>query len=88
MNRWETLQRTPAPALAPAFGPLKGMRVLTTGGYLAMPRAAVMLGEFGAEVVYLELPGGGDNFRTFPPLSTTGTESGWAAPGRGCAGTS
>lgn len=72
MNRWETLQRTPAPALAPAFGPLKGMRVLTTGGYLAMPRAAVMLGEFGAEVVYLELPGGGDNFRTFSPFIDDG----------------
>ncbi len=67
-QRWETLERIPAPAMTPKFGPLTGMRVLTTGGYLALPRAAVMLGEFGAEVVYLELPGHGDNFRSFSPM--------------------
>lgn len=72
MSRWEELARVPAPALTPSFGPLNGMRVLTTGGYLAMPRAAVMLGEFGAEVIYLELPGSGDNFRTFSPFIDDG----------------
>ena len=72
MNKWESMEKIPAPALSPSFGPLNGMRVLTTGSYLAMPRAAVMLGEFGAEVVYLELPGGGDNFRTFSPFIDDG----------------
>ena len=83
MSRWETLEKVPAPALTPSFGPLNGMRVLTTGGYLAMPRAAVMLGEFGAEVVYLELPGHGDNFRSFSPMiedeNGKKVSSAWAA---------
>jgi len=83
VKHWEIIDKLAAPAISPAFGPLSGMRVLTTGGYLAMPRAAVMLGEFGAEVVYLELPGTGDNFRSFAPMiqddSGKKVSSAWAA---------
>lgn len=83
MERWNEMKKVPAPALSPSFGPLKGMRVLTTGGYLALPRTAVMLGEFGAEVIYLELPGKGDNFRSFSPFIDDGNgkkvSSAWAA---------
>ncbi|HOV80248.1 MAG TPA: CoA transferase [Bacillota bacterium] len=68
MKKWQDVQRVPAPAIIPTFGPLSGMRVLTTGGHLAMPYAASMLAEFGAEVLYIERPGMGDPYRLFSPF--------------------
>lgn len=50
------------------FGPFAGMRVLGTGSLIAMPFAASMLAEFGAEVIQIERPGMGDHFRSFPPV--------------------
>jgi crotonobetainyl-CoA:carnitine CoA-transferase CaiB-like acyl-CoA transferase len=70
MKKWEDAKKIPAPAIAPTFGPLSGMRVLTTGGHLAMPYAATMMADFGAEVFYIERPGGGDPYRLFSPFLT------------------
>ncbi len=56
MNRWEQIERKPAPIFAPAFGPLSGMRVLLSGTVVAAPFTATMLGDFGAEVIALERP--------------------------------
>lgn len=56
--------------LIPEFGPLAGMRVIGTGSLIAMPFAASMLAEFGAEVIQIERPGVGDHFRSFPPVRT------------------
>lgn len=67
MKKWEDVKRVPAPALIPSFGPLSGVRVLTTGGHLAMPFAATMLADFGAEICYIERPGIGDAYRVFGP---------------------
>ncbi len=47
-------------------GPLKGLRVLDIATIVAAPSAAAMLGDYGAEVVKLELPIG-DGARGFPP---------------------
>lgn len=54
--------------LIPEFGPFAGMRVIGTGSLIAMPFAASMLAEFGAEVIQIERPGEGDHFRAFPPV--------------------
>ena len=54
--------------LIPEFGPFAGMRVIGTGSLIAMPFAASMLAEFGAEVIQIERPGSGDHFRAFPPV--------------------
>ena len=57
--------------LIPEFGPFAGLRVLGTGSLIAMPFAASMLAEFGAQVIQIERPGTGDNFRLFGPVAET-----------------
>ncbi len=45
--------------------PLTGIRVIDVGNFLAGPYAAAMMGEFGAEVLKVEHPIGGDPMRRF-----------------------
>ncbi len=55
-----------APSGAPTGpAPLQGVRVIDVGNFLAGPYAATMLGEFGAEVIKVEHPDGGDPMRRF-----------------------
>jgi crotonobetainyl-CoA:carnitine CoA-transferase CaiB-like acyl-CoA transferase len=65
------LQRPKTPCLAPAFGPLEGLRVVGTGQLVAQPYIGTKLAEFGAEVIHVERPGG-DVFRFTAPLLTRG----------------
>jgi len=53
----------------PEFGPLAGVRVIAAGSILAMPHAANMLADFGAEVIEIERPGVGDTFRGLGPFA-------------------
>ncbi len=57
----------PPPAGQPPPGaaglPLAGLRVLNLGTIIAGPYVATLLGELGAEVVKVERPPGGDEFR-------------------------
>ena len=48
-------------------GPLEGLKVLDISNVIAGPFAAALLGDFGADVVKAELPGGGDALRALPP---------------------
>ena len=48
-------------------GPLEGLRVLDISNVIAGPFAAGMLGDFGADVLKVELPGSGDPCRAIPP---------------------
>jgi crotonobetainyl-CoA:carnitine CoA-transferase CaiB-like acyl-CoA transferase len=43
--------------------PLKNIRVLEIGGYIALPYATSLLSALGADVVKVEKPGPGDDFR-------------------------
>ena len=45
--------------------PLDGVRVIDVGNFLAGPYAASIMGEFGAEVIKVEHPIGGDPMRRF-----------------------
>ncbi len=45
--------------------PLEGVRVLDLATFIAAPFAATILGEFGAEVIKVEHPDGGDPLRRF-----------------------
>ncbi len=51
----------PRSCLVPApFGPLEGIRILSTGSLIAQPFAAALAAEMGAEVIQVERPGEGD----------------------------
>jgi len=49
-------------------GPLEGVRVIDVSAVIAGPFAAAMLGDFGAEVIKVEIPGRGDSGRGMGPL--------------------
>jgi crotonobetainyl-CoA:carnitine CoA-transferase CaiB-like acyl-CoA transferase len=53
--------------------PLSGVRVIDVATMLAAPFCATMLGEFGAEVTKIEMPGDGDGFRRFGTMTDFGS---------------
>jgi len=71
--------------LIPEFGPFAGMRVITSGSLVAMPHAANMLADFGAEVIHIERPNVGDTWRFMPPFAAHGDKqvsTSWAQDAR------
>jgi len=50
------------------LGALNGIRVLDTSTVIAGPFGAAMLGDFGADVIKVEMPGKGDSGRNMGPL--------------------
>ena len=65
------LARPATPAIVPTFGPLTGIRVVSTGIIVAQPYIGTKMAEFGAEVIHLERPGG-DPYRAMAPLLKRG----------------
>lgn len=49
-------------------GPLAGLRVIDIATIVAAPTAAALLGDYGADVIKVELPGAGDGLRSFAPF--------------------
>jgi crotonobetainyl-CoA:carnitine CoA-transferase CaiB-like acyl-CoA transferase len=49
----------------PYRGPMSGVRVLDVATFIAAPYAAAILGEFGADVIKIENPNGGDPWRRY-----------------------
>ncbi len=69
-------------------GPLAGIRVIDVGTRISAPFCAGLLGELGADVIKVELPGEGDFMRTMGPFVDVGDEGpgyslSWAVEGRG-----
>lgn len=63
--------------------PLSGLRVIDVGNFLAGPYAAAMMGEFGAEVLKVEHPIGGDPMRRFgTPTSRPDATLKWLSESR------
>lgn len=64
-----------------SFGPLAGIRVLELGTLIAGPFCSRMLAEFGAEVIKVESPEGGDPLRQWRVLKD-GTSLWWSVQAR------
>ena len=63
--------------------PLEGVRVLDLATFIAAPFAASVLGEFGAEVIKVEHPTGGDPMRRFgTPTREDGRTLAWLSEAR------
>ena len=50
-----------------AAGPLKGLRIVDISTVVAGPFAAGLLGDYGAQIVKVEMPGVGDSLRALAP---------------------
>ena len=60
-------------------GILSGIRVIDCGTYIAAPASATVMSDFGAEVIKIERPDGGDLWRLFPLLpGTAKSELNWS----------
>jgi crotonobetainyl-CoA:carnitine CoA-transferase CaiB-like acyl-CoA transferase len=68
-------------------GPLEGVRVIDVGTRISAPFCAGLLGELGADVVKVELPGQGDFMRTIGPFVPVDGQPdyslSWSVEGRG-----
>ena len=68
-------------------GPLAGIRVIDVGTRISAPFCAGLLGELGADVIKVELPGEGDFMRTMGPFVPVEGEPDyslpWSVEGRG-----
>src|SRR5438105_1772713 len=49
-------------------GPLSGFRILDISTMIAAPFSAALLGDMGAEIIKVELPGSGDTLRHVAPM--------------------
>ncbi len=58
----------PLQELAAQQGPLVGVRVIDLGTMFAAPFGATLMGDFGADVIKVELPGAGDANRGIVPM--------------------
>lgn len=63
-------------------GPLQGLRVLDISTIIAAPFAATLLGDYGADVLKVEMPGAGDGARGFGPFKD-GRSLWWKVINRG-----
>jgi succinyl-CoA:(S)-malate CoA-transferase subunit B len=63
-------------------GPLAGIRVLDAATVVAAPFCATLMGEFGADVIKVEQPKGGDTLRKFGTPTARGDTLTWFSESR------
>ena len=63
-------------------GPLAGIRIVEVGTHVAGPFAGQLLGDFGAEVIKIEQPTGGDPMRQWGAVRPEGHSLWWQVLGR------
>jgi succinyl-CoA:(S)-malate CoA-transferase subunit B len=62
--------------------PMEGIRVIDVATFIAAPYAAAIMGEFGAEVLKVEHPVGGDPCRNFGTPTKRGDTLAWCSEAR------
>jgi crotonobetainyl-CoA:carnitine CoA-transferase CaiB-like acyl-CoA transferase len=69
-DKLNLVPRYPEAAKRPAGAPLalSGVRVIDFTHFIAGPLATMILADMGAEVIKVEAPGRGDEFRYYPPV--------------------
>src|SRR5262249_38727132 len=77
----EHARRESDPSTNAMNAPLAGMRVVELGHAVAAPFAAALLGDFGADVIKVEHPDGGDSLRSMGP-TLSGADFSGDSPGR------
>ena len=77
IERARTIMAEDASPAAPSVQPLTGIRVLDIATFLAGPFCSTQLGEFGADVITVELPGTGDPLRRFGSPTAAGDTLVW-----------
>ncbi|MCX5828212.1 MAG: CoA transferase [Deltaproteobacteria bacterium] len=65
----KNLKRPETPLMAPTFGPLQGIRVVSSGIVIAQPYAGTKMAMFGAEMIHVERHGGDIHRKTAPNLT-------------------
>lgn len=63
-------------------GPLAGIRVLDIATFIAAPFCGTIMAEFGAEVIKVEQPDGGDSLRRFGTMTEAGDTLVWLSEAR------
>ncbi len=66
-------------------GIFAGLRVIDCASFIAAPAAATLLSDFGADVIKIEPPGGGDSYRNLgalPGLPDSDCDCAWMLTGR------
>jgi len=58
-------------------GPLQNIRIIEPGHVIAGPLAATLLADFGADVIKIDRPGGGDMMRDLGPKADDGIGVWW-----------
>lgn len=69
------------PLTPPARGPLDGVRILELGSFIAGPFSGQLLGDYGADIIKIEDPTGGDPMRRWG-LTMNGASLWWPTIGR------
>ena len=67
---------------SPVPGPLAGLRIIESTAFIAAPLATMSLGQLGAEVIRLDPPTGGLDYRRWP-LAESGASLYWTCLNRG-----
>lgn len=63
-------------------GPLDGLRIIDMSGMISGAFATTLLGDFGADVIMIEHPEGGDPIREWPLKTDDGMSLSWKSLGR------
>ncbi|WNF00357.1 CoA transferase [Streptomyces luomodiensis] len=68
--------------MTPSLQPLSGLRIVEGASFVAAPSAGMALAQLGAEVIRVDPPGGGSDFRRWP-LSSGGDSLFWTGLNKG-----